>query len=981
MNTTVHVLLLFFLLFEQVLGQTVNVATVFSSVSAPVASGWYCTYVAGAGGFTYTRNEADGRTSCYSNDGGNCQWGFTSGGAASCPGQSGGLVPFVTDAGLSSDPYNGWYWPQTAYENIMNGASLAYPEGPNTVISIYWPKGIATDVNGTVYVADTVNNRIRKIVPSTGVVSTLAGNGAAAFADGFGTFASFMYPRSVEVDVSGNVYVGDQRNHRIRKISQVGQVATLAGSGTAGFAEGQGNLASFSQPCGIALDPAGNVFVADWGNNRIRKVTAGGLVSTFAGTGAASSGDGAISSATFLGPTHLTLDSLGNLYVVGGSDLRKVMRVINSQSSTVSTLSLIDGPGTAAVIGGINGMTADPLNNIYITDTSNQRIRKILPTGIVSTLAGSGTAGSTDGQGTLASFSGPKDITYDYISQSFYVVDQSSAKVRKIIVCPSGTLYDSVNKTCLCPATATYDALNGACICKAGISFLSNDTCICPIGQIYNGARTQCVACADGKYRASLSAGNCSDCPIGSQSSLDKTSCTICSAGKYRPSLSNPTCIDCPLFATCGTTSVTSSQSICPLFATCNSTAITSCQAGYKTNAAANSCEQCPVGSQSSPDSLSCVACVTGSTYRTASMSSCQFCPLNSVCSASGFNCNAGYEMNVTGVCSLCQDGYSKPSSGNSSCIPCTIGTESASNKQSCTSCPSGYYRASLGINKCVICPTGATCTATALTRCPNGYKRNTAGDGCDQCPIGQDSFDGLTCQVCSTGYFKPDQSYSMCVRCPDGSSSCAGSTVSCQTGYFYDSNVQCKRNETFFSLVQPSSTNPVMPAVTSYLTVPQTRSVYATATVSTTIFATQIISSSNGLVNGQTVIVSQSVFVTPNAQTAVTPNAITVSVTPNAQTVTVTSTTGSDPAGKQVQSANSVTIDFLGTLPFSPLIFGLACMGMGVFLMLIVALICCRRSPHRRKDADEFDGAAGMTTNMNTQSQRTFTNTTSSMR
>ena len=111
-----------------------------------------------------------------------------------------------------------------------------------------------------------------------------------------------------------------------------------------------------------------------------------------------------------------------------------------------------------------------------------------------------------------------------------------------------------------------------------------------------------------------------------------------------------------------------------------------------------------------------------------------------------------------------------------------------------------------------------ATCSATAITRCPNGYKKNAAGDGCVQCPIGQDSSDGLNCLGCGAGFFKPDLSYVMCVKCPDGSPSCGGSSVSCQTGYYYDSNIQCKRNDTFFALVQ-TATNTVS-TVTNFVTV-----------------------------------------------------------------------------------------------------------------------------------------------------------------
>jgi secreted PhoX family phosphatase len=138
------------------------------------------------------------------------------------------------------------------------------------------------------------------------IVTTLAGSGTSGYADGNGTSASFSFPSGVAVDGSGNVYVADSGNNRIRKITPSGIVTTLAGSGTSGYADGNGTSASFNSPSGVAVDGSGNVYVADWGNNRIRKITPSGIVTTLAGSGSFGSTDGPGNSARFHYPSSLS---------------------------------------------------------------------------------------------------------------------------------------------------------------------------------------------------------------------------------------------------------------------------------------------------------------------------------------------------------------------------------------------------------------------------------------------------------------------------------------------------------------------------------------------------------------------------------------------------------------------------------------------------------------------------------------------------
>jgi len=144
--------------------------------------------------------------------------------------------------------------------------------GTGTAAQFYYPFGVAVDSSGNIYVADTNNHRIRKITPA-GVVSTFAGTGTEGFANGTGTEAQFNLPTGVAVDSRGNVYVADQVNHRIRRITPAGVVSTLAGTGTRGHADGTGTEAQFNYPTGVAVDSSGNVFVADNVNHRIRKIT------------------------------------------------------------------------------------------------------------------------------------------------------------------------------------------------------------------------------------------------------------------------------------------------------------------------------------------------------------------------------------------------------------------------------------------------------------------------------------------------------------------------------------------------------------------------------------------------------------------------------------------------------------------------------------------------------------------------------------
>lgn len=204
--------------------------------------------------------------------------------------------------------------------------SAGYKDGTGTAARFRSPRGVAADGQGNVYVADMSNNCIRKISPE-GVVTTLAGNALAGYSDGTGAAASFNRPRDMAVDGAGNVYVVDSENNAIRKITPAGVVTTLAGGGTAGYSDGSGSAAKFRSPKGIAVDKNGVVYVADTDNNRIRKVTADGLVTTLAGTGTAGYAEGAGGTAKFNAPRSIALDATGKILFVVDQDNNRIRKI------------------------------------------------------------------------------------------------------------------------------------------------------------------------------------------------------------------------------------------------------------------------------------------------------------------------------------------------------------------------------------------------------------------------------------------------------------------------------------------------------------------------------------------------------------------------------------------------------------------------------------------------------------------------------
>jgi serine/threonine protein kinase, bacterial len=296
--------------------------------------------------------------------------------------------------------------------------------GTGSQVGFSSPRSVAVDKAGNVFVADAGNNMVRKITPS-GVLSNFAGSGSPGAADGIGAAASFNYPTSVAVDSAGNVYVADGDNHKIRKISSAGVVTTLAGSGAIGSQEGVGIAASFNQPYGIAVDAAGNVYVADLQACLVRKITSTGVVTTLAGSGSQGFVDGVGTAASFNDPNGIAVDGSGNVFLA--DTLNHAIRKITPEG-IVSTYAggQFKHPFTYPY-----GVAVDANGNVYVGNTSGNDVRVITPYGGVNIVAGSQTSGDADGPGASATFYSPMELAVD-ASGNVYVADFHSAAVRMI---------------------------------------------------------------------------------------------------------------------------------------------------------------------------------------------------------------------------------------------------------------------------------------------------------------------------------------------------------------------------------------------------------------------------------------------------------------------------------------------------------------------------------------------------------------------
>jgi sugar lactone lactonase YvrE len=319
---------------------------------------------------------------------------------------------------------------------------------------LHRPHSIAVDSTGTLYFSDHANHRVRKIT-TDGKISTVAGTGAATFGgDGSqAVSAQLNCPREVAVDSADNLYIADTGNHRIRKITADGKISTVAGTGTADFGGdgGPATAAQLNSPYGVAVDSTGVLYVADYDNHRVRKVTADGKISTVAGTGAATfGGDGSQAvSAQLSCPHGVAVDGAGNLYVADYKNHRVRKVTADGKISTVAGTGAADfggdsGPATAARLNMPLGVVVDSTGTLYIADYHNHRVRKVTADGKISTVAGTGTTspGGAGGPAASAQLNHPLGLAVDCVD-ALYIAEFDNHRVRKVVPAPMAGLPES----------------------------------------------------------------------------------------------------------------------------------------------------------------------------------------------------------------------------------------------------------------------------------------------------------------------------------------------------------------------------------------------------------------------------------------------------------------------------------------------------------------------------------------------------------
>ena len=347
------------------------------------------------------------------------------------------------------DPNSASVW---AISQIANLKSLFKLFGfEYNTYSLNSPKGIAIDSTGNVYISDTEHNRILKITP-VGIMTTYAGNGYAGYngEGGTATVALLNKPRGIAFDSSGNLYIADSGNHRIRKVTfTTGIITTVAGNGNPGYnGEGTATACSLYFPSDVAFDSVGKFFIADTSNNRIRKVTTGGIISTIAGTGTAGyGGDGAAANGAAINyPEGICLDANDNLYIA--DTLNHRIRMVGNMSGNISTIA---GTGTAGYDSEYNPVTtnantttlntprgvANSGNGIFVADSGNNMIRllRILSGSVyrIDRVAGTGTGGFTDSGGNplTATMNSPNKLAIK--SNNLYIADTNNNHIREIV--------------------------------------------------------------------------------------------------------------------------------------------------------------------------------------------------------------------------------------------------------------------------------------------------------------------------------------------------------------------------------------------------------------------------------------------------------------------------------------------------------------------------------------------------------------------
>jgi uncharacterized protein YjiK len=369
--------------------------------------------------------------------------------------------PLSSPAGVALDADNTLYIADTYNNRVRalrsgslaivagNGsASYSGDGGPATTAQLYNPRGVATDAAGNLYVADSDNNRVREVQAGSGIITTVAGTGTRGYSgdNGPANAAALNHPLSVALDSLGNLYIVDSFNQRVREVHAAdGTITTVAGTGISGFSGdgGPANVAQLNYPSGIAVDAGNNVYIADSNNSRVRKVWASnGTITTVAGIGTYSFGGdgGPATSAQLNFPMAVATDDIGNLYIADSGNYR--VRKVLAGSGTITTVagtgtsgySGDGGPAASAQLNYPMAVATDDIGNLYIADSGNNVVREVQASNaIIATVAGDGTAGygGNGGPATAAQLHTPAGVALD-VTGNLYIADEVNYRVRKV---------------------------------------------------------------------------------------------------------------------------------------------------------------------------------------------------------------------------------------------------------------------------------------------------------------------------------------------------------------------------------------------------------------------------------------------------------------------------------------------------------------------------------------------------------------------
>lgn len=400
-----------------------------------------------------------------------------------------------------------------------NGAPGYSGDGGAAVnASLYDPVDSVFDAAGNLYIVEAANHVVRKVSP-TGAISTLAGTGVPGFSGDGGPAASAMlwFPNAIAIDGSGNLYIAEVNNQRVRKINLAsGIITTVAGNGTRGFFGdgGPATSANLCDPIGVAADSAGNLFISDVGNQRIRRVDAAtGIITTYAGGGSSMDEGAAAISALLDSPYGLALDAVGNLFYVDQAQAR--VRRIDAATQTVTTFagSLVNGfsgdggPATQASLSNPFDVALDSTGNVYIADTGNSRVRRVDSTGVITTVAGPGeypTIGD-GGPATSAFLNSPAGVRLDSVGH-LYVADELNQRIRQVtFFAPTTTSLTSSLNPANVGQQLTYTASVTPAQATGGVEFLDRGSSLGTVTLVNGSASISFRAAGSGAHSITAS--------------------------------------------------------------------------------------------------------------------------------------------------------------------------------------------------------------------------------------------------------------------------------------------------------------------------------------------------------------------------------------------------------------------------------------------------------------------------------------------